>query len=57
MGAIQQQAITWASVDPDLCHHMYDMASQGHIDFTQRSFIELTLLNQWSWDWDQYTKI
>ena len=25
--AWQQQAITWANVNPDLCHHM---ASQGH---------------------------
>ena len=22
LGAVRQQAITWASVDPDLCHHM-----------------------------------
>ena len=21
LGAIRQQAITWANVDPDLCHH------------------------------------
>ena len=26
-GAIRQQAITWANVDPDLCHHM---VSLGH---------------------------
>ena len=22
LGAVRQQAITWANVDPDLCHHM-----------------------------------
>ena len=22
VGAIRQQAITWANVDPNLCHHM-----------------------------------
>ena len=27
LGAISQQAITWANVDPDLCHNM---ASLGH---------------------------
>ena len=27
VAAAKQQAITWANVDPDLCHHM---ASQGH---------------------------
>ena len=26
-GTIRQQAITWTSVDPDLCHHV---ASLGH---------------------------
>ena len=27
LGAVRQQAITWADVDTDLCRHM---ASQGH---------------------------
>ena len=27
LGAVRQQATTWANVDPDLCHHM---ASLGH---------------------------
>ena len=27
IGAVKQQAITWAKVDPDLCHHM---ALLGH---------------------------
>ena len=27
LGAVRQQAITWANVDPDLCRHM---ASLGH---------------------------
>ena len=27
----RQQAITWANVDPDLCHHM---ASLGHNELT-----------------------
>ena len=27
LGAVRHQAITWANVDPDLCHHM---ASLGH---------------------------
>ena len=27
LGVVRQQAITWANVDPDLCHHM---ASLGH---------------------------
>ena len=22
LGAVRQQAITWANVDPDICHHM-----------------------------------
>ena len=30
--AVRQQAITWASVDLDLCHHM---ASLGHNEFAQ----------------------
>ena len=30
-GALRQQAITWANVDPDLCCHM---ASLGHIELT-----------------------
>ena len=32
LGAIQQQAITWVNVDPDLCHHM---ASLGHSELKQ----------------------
>ena len=31
LGAIRQQAITWANVDQDLCRHM---ASLGHIELT-----------------------
>ena len=27
LGAVRQQAITWANVDPDLCRHM---VSVGH---------------------------
>ena len=30
LGAIRQQAITWANVNPDLCRHM---ASLGHNEF------------------------
>ena len=30
-GAVWQQVITWANVDPDLCHHM---ASLDHNEFT-----------------------
>ena len=26
LGAIRQQAITWANVDPDLCHHMASLS-------------------------------
>ena len=38
LGAVRQQAITWANVDPDLCCHM---ASLGHH--------ELTLVQQMAW--------
>ena len=31
-GALRQQAITWANVDPDLCHHM---ASLGNNELKQ----------------------
>ena len=31
LGAVRQQAITWANIDPDLCHHM---ASLDHIELT-----------------------
>ena len=31
-----EQAITWANVDPDLCHHM---ASLGHNELKLYSFI------------------
>ena len=31
LGAIRHQAITWANVDPDLCHHM---ASLSHNDLS-----------------------
>ena len=30
VSAVRQQAITWANVDPDLCHHM---VSLGHNEF------------------------
>ena len=39
LGAIRQQAITWANVDPDLCHHM---ASLG---LNELSWWEKTLLH------------
>ena len=26
LGAVRQQAITWANVDPDLCRHMVSLA-------------------------------
>ena len=26
LGAVKQQAIIWASVDPDLCHHRVSMS-------------------------------
>ena len=29
VGAVRQQAITWANVDPELCHHM---TSLGHYE-------------------------
>ena len=29
IGSVRQQAITWANVDPDLCHHM---ASLGYYE-------------------------
>ena len=27
--AVRQQAITWANVDPDLCHHMVALGHNG----------------------------
>ena len=33
LGAVRQQAISWANVDPDLRHHM---ASLGHNELTHR---------------------
>ena len=33
IGVVRQQAITWANVDPDLCHHL---ASLGHNELSQR---------------------
>ena len=35
LGAIRQQAITWANVDPDICRHM---ASLGHNELTHCVF-------------------
>ena len=34
LGAIRKQAITWANVDPDLCHHF---SSPGHKEITIRN--------------------
>ena len=34
LGAVRQQAITWANVDEDLCHHK---ASLGHYELTNHS--------------------
>ena len=36
LGAIRQQAITWANVDPDLCRHM---ASLGHNELKHSSMV------------------
>ena len=44
LGAIRQQAMTWANVDHVLCHHK---ASLGH-----NEFLELTCSNGW-WSWIQ----
>ena len=33
LGAVRQQAIAWANVDPDLCPHL---ASLGHSEFNSR---------------------
>ena len=40
LGAVRQQAITWASVNPDLCRHM---ASPGHSEPTQCNPFEYDL--------------
>ena len=34
LGAVRQQAITWANVDPNLCRHM---ASLGHNELTDQN--------------------
>ena len=41
LGAIRQQAITWANVDLDLCHHM---ASSGHSKLKYDPFFLFSLL-------------
>ena len=35
LGAVRQQAITWTTVDPDLCHHK---ASLGHNELTSHNW-------------------
>ena len=44
LGAVRQQAITWANVDPDQCHHM---ASLGHRFFKYKwyRFLPGTITN------------
>ena len=38
LGAVRQQAITWANVDPDLCCHM---ASLGHNELDLFEFLQI----------------
>ena len=33
LGAIRQQAITWANVDPDFCHHMVSLGQDELTDY------------------------
>ena len=52
LGVVRQQAITWANVDPDLCHHM---VSLGHnelrlcdqVTTRQTSHFMILLMNCW----------
>ena len=46
LGAIRQQAITWAKVDPDLCCHM---ASLGYNDLRKKDPILLYSLYHYCW--------
>ena len=46
LGAVRQQAITWANVDLDLCRHM---TSQGHNELIHKNTSSLTLMGQ-LWD-------
>ena len=39
-GAIMQQAITWANVDPELCHHI---AALGHNEWKINHFEEMLI--------------
>ena len=39
LGALRQQAITWANVDPDLCRHM---VSLGHNELTHGTSWQVT---------------
>ena len=41
--AIRHQAITWANVDPDLCHHM---ASSSHNELIAKMCLKITHFNE-----------
>ena len=46
LGAVRQQAITWANVDPYLCRHM---ASLGHNELTINFINQQELRGTWNW--------
>ena len=48
LGAVRQQAITWANVDPDLCHHMASL-SHNEIKLQHHLYGTLCYIGLWSW--------
>ena len=46
LGAFRQQTITWANVDPDLCHHM---VSLGHHELTRIWMDEQVVMRTTIW--------
>ena len=47
--AVRQQAITWANIDPDLCHHMAPLGpndlNQSIIDSSNDLFHYIFIIN------------
>ena len=45
-GAVRQQAIIWANVDPDLCHHMTSLRHNELINLTYLEFQHANIFGQ-----------
>ena len=55
LGAVEQQAITWANVDPDLCHHMVSLDKNELIGFIILDIHHhITVFCNISWMWTEY---